>query len=104
MNLLKCLFKILGLDKKIWTLYLIYLIRQDKSLSRNAEGTSVGLSLVKFIAELAGGSINVESQSGKGRKFTGNLPSSKVLQGNMQFDNALRNWKDDIHVEFSDSY
>ncbi|WP_246578283.1 sensor histidine kinase [Clostridium frigoris] len=76
----------------------------DKSLSRNAEGTGVGLSLVKYIVELAGGSIDVESEFGKGSKFTVKLPSVKVFQENVQFDNELRNRKAAIQVEFSDVY
>ena len=49
----------------------------DKSLSRNAEGTGIGLSLVKSIVELHGGSIYVESEYGKGSKFTVSLPSER---------------------------
>ena len=76
----------------------------DKSLSRNAEGTGVGLSLVKSIVELAGGTISVDSEFGKGSKFTVKLPSKKVLQENMQFNNAMRNGNENIQVEFSDVY
>ncbi len=76
----------------------------DKSLSRNAEGTGVGLSLVKSIVELAGGSINVESELGVGSKFTVKLPSKKVLQENMKFNNTIRNGKEKILIEFSDVY
>ena len=54
----------------------------DKSLSRNAEGTGIGLSLVKSIVELHGGSIHVESEFGKGSKFTAILPSKKISQEN----------------------
>ncbi|MCB2293568.1 CHASE3 domain-containing protein [Clostridium algoriphilum] len=76
----------------------------DKSLSRNAEGTGVGLSLVKSIIEMAGGSINVESEIGIGSKFTVKFPSKKVLQENIQFDNVMRNGKEKIKEEFSDVY
>jgi len=54
----------------------------DKSLSRNAEGTGIGLSLVKSIVELHGGSIHVESEFGRGSKFTAILPSNKLSQEN----------------------
>ena len=50
----------------------------DKSLSRNAEGSGIGLCLVKSIVELHGGSINLESEIGKGSKFTIELPSRTV--------------------------
>ena len=45
----------------------------------NTEGTGVGISLVKSIVELHGGSINVESELGKGSKFTVILPSKRYF-------------------------
>ncbi|MDP4145142.1 MAG: PAS domain-containing sensor histidine kinase [Bacillota bacterium] len=50
----------------------------DKSLSRNAEGTGIGLSLVKALVELHGGIIKVESEQGEGSKFTVRLPAEEV--------------------------
>jgi len=76
----------------------------DKSLSRNAEGMGIGLSLVKSIVELSGGSIKAESEFGKGSKFTVKLPSENVLSENVQFSNILKSGKDRIQVEFSDVY
>ena len=76
----------------------------DKSLSRNAEGTGVGLSLVKSIVELHGGSIHVESEFGKGSKFTVMLPSGKVLQENMIYSSNVRSKHESIRTELSDIY
>ncbi|MCB2358048.1 sensor histidine kinase [Clostridium estertheticum] len=76
----------------------------DKSLSRNTEGTGVGLSLVKSIVELLGGNIYVESEYGKGSKFTVQLPSEKVLQENMIYSNEMRSKNQSIRVELSDIY
>ena len=76
----------------------------DKSLSRNTEGTGVGLSLVKSIVELHGGSIYVESEFGKGSKFTVILPSGKVLNENMIYNSKMRNGEEIIRVELSDIY
>ncbi|MBU3112259.1 sensor histidine kinase [Clostridium lacusfryxellense] len=76
----------------------------DKSLSRNTEGTGVGLSLVKSIVELHGGSIHANSVFGKGSKFTVRLPSKKVLQENMIYNNKMRNGNETIRVELSDIY
>ena len=76
----------------------------DKSLSRNTEGTGVGLSLVKSIVELHGGSIYVESEFGKGSKFTVILPSGKILKENMIYNSKMRNGEEIIRVELSDIY
>ena len=76
----------------------------DKSLSRNTEGTGVGLSLVKSIVELHGGSIYAESEFGKGSKFTVMLPSRKVLQENMIYSSKMRSEDESIRVELSDIY
>ena len=74
----------------------------DKSLSRNSEGTGIGLSLVKSIVELHGGSIYVESEFGKGSKFTVVLPAKKIMQEKILLSNNLRNISENIQVELSD--
>lgn len=76
----------------------------DKSLSRNSEGTGIGLSLVKSFVELHGGSIKVESKFGEGSKFIVNLPSSNVLENDNLCASNIRNKNDIIKVEFSDVY
>ena len=47
----------------------------DKSLSRNAEGSGIGLSLIKSIVETHDGKISVESKVGEGSIFKIELPS-----------------------------
>ncbi|MBC8059779.1 MAG: PAS domain-containing sensor histidine kinase [Clostridiaceae bacterium] len=74
----------------------------NKSLSRNAEGTGIGLSLVKSIVELHGGHINVESEFGKGSKFTVILPSRNVAHENAIYSNKIINRDESIQVELSD--
>ena len=48
--------------------------RVDKARSRDTGGTGLGLSIVKHVAEAHGGSVQVESQSGHGSRFTLILP------------------------------
>jgi|GEM_PF-817027 len=46
----------------------------DSSLSRRHEGTGLGLALTRQLAELHGGTVEVESQMGQGSRFTIRLP------------------------------
>ena len=76
----------------------------DKSLSRNSEGTGIGLSLVKSIVELHGGNIHVESKVGMGSKFIVKLPSKNVAYDNVLYDSHMKNKNESIQVELSDVY
>jgi len=46
----------------------------DDSSRRKYQGVGIGLSLVKELVEIQGGSVAVESEEGKGAKFTVRLP------------------------------
>ena len=70
----------IGIEEKHLDMIFDRFKQVDKSLSRNTEGTGIGLSLVKSIVELLGGNIYAESEYGKGSKFTVKLPSGKVLR------------------------
>jgi signal transduction histidine kinase len=90
-------------QKKIFQRFL----QVDDSLSRNTEGSGIGLSLVKSFVEMHGGEITVKSCFGKGSNFMIKLPI-KTLESpeetNVENLNINSNNTDIIHVEFSDIY
>ena len=49
-------------------------VQLDSSLSRQYAGTGLGLALVHRLAKLHGGGVSVESEVGKGSRFTVSLP------------------------------
>lgn len=52
----------------------------DMTLQRNYEGTGLGLPLVKAMAELHGGSLEIFSRNGAGTTATVRLPASCVIE------------------------
>jgi len=48
-------------------------VQVDSSLNRQHEGTGLGLALVQRLTDLHGGSVRVESEVGKGSRFTVSL-------------------------------
>ena len=54
-------------------------VQVDSSLNRQYEGTGLGLALVEKLTDLHGGSIQVESEVGKGSRFTVNLPCKQGI-------------------------
>lgn len=79
----------------------------DSSLSRRAEGSGIGLSLVKRFVVAMGGCISVKSKMRKGSTFIVQLPDETVTdEGN---DNEVADLLDNrliqsTKVEFSDIY
>lgn len=51
--------------------------QSDGSVVRKYDGTGLGLAITKQFCELLGGSIELESSSGQGSKFTVILPLAK---------------------------
>lgn len=74
----------------------------DSSLSRQAEGTGIGLYLVKSFVEILGGSITLVSKEGSGSSFTIQLPlKTDLLQ--IEEENPTRDKVEHAaSLEFSD--
>jgi PAS domain S-box-containing protein len=78
----------------------------DSNLSRQAEGTGIGLSLVKLFVDILGGTIEVESELNIGSTFIITLPEKIELINNepetyINIDDKLVS---EIKVQFSDIY
>lgn len=78
----------------------------DSNLSRQAEGTGIGLSLVKLLVSILDGTIEVESETGVGSTFSIMLPIKKEIPDNesevcLDIEDRLVN---EIKVQFSDIY
>jgi len=77
----------------------------DKSLRRSHEGSGIGLSIVKSLIELHGGTIRVESEYGKGTEFMVELPV-KLIEPSKEI-NYIQLPEENIekiNIEFSDIY
>lgn len=83
--------------------------QQVENLYRgNSEGSGIGLYLVKSLVELHGGKIYIESNYGKGSKFTVKLPVHMIKEDKMNASMDLSNFnyedsKHRINIEFSDT-
>ncbi len=76
----------------------------DKSFTRNHEGSGIGLSIVKSLVEMQGGSISLSSEYGKGSEFIIKLPVEDVsisesLNTTMEKEDYI---DQKISIEFSD--
>jgi len=81
----------------------------DKSFTRDYEGSGIGLSLVKALVEIQGGTITVESEYGIGTKFIIKFPVKVSKHGNFEesikvVDYNINDFEDRIRIEFSDIY
>ena len=79
----------------------------DRSLTRKQEGSGIGLSIVKSLVELHGGTISVKSEYGKGTEFIIVLPVRVLPDTNDKcgvFEAESQEKIEKIHIEFSDIY
>lgn len=76
-------------------------VQADKSLTRENEGSGIGLSIVKSIIDLHGGYISVESEVGEGSTFKIILPNRYINYDNYKVYDA-NNYNTEL--ELSDIY
>lgn len=78
----------------------------DKSLTRNHEGSGIGLSLVKSLVEMQGGEISVRSELGCGAEFLIELPIRVVPYDDYIYIDKYEKHSnvEKIYIEFSDIY
>ncbi|MFW6287526.1 MAG: PAS domain S-box protein [bacterium] len=81
------------------------LFRQaDESFSRRAEGSGIGLAIVKSLVDLHGGEIYLKSKYGEGTEFFVSLPVENKSCSSPQSLYEPDYLIDKIDVEFSDIY
>jgi signal transduction histidine kinase len=77
----------------------------DKSLTRNTEGSGIGLNLVKSLVKLHGGEINAYSIEGTGSQFVVKLPVTLTEEDEAAATIDIPQEKvERVNIEFSDIY
>jgi PAS domain S-box-containing protein len=78
----------------------------DKSFTRNCEGSGIGLSMVKSLVAMHGGTIDVVSEQGKGSEFIVKLPICIVDEEEWMtaMEETALSREERINIEFSDIY
>ncbi|WP_051569418.1 ATP-binding protein [Alkaliphilus transvaalensis] len=77
----------------------------DKLLNRRHEGSGIGLSLVKSLVSMHGGTITVKSEYGIGSEFIIVLPTQDDIPANNHpIDEHKSTSVESIKIEFSDIY
>jgi signal transduction histidine kinase len=80
----------------------------DELLTRRHEGSGIGLSLVKSLVQMHGGSIEVHSEEEKGTEFLVMLPAGNGDESTKNYISSVYDDKqrvvEKINIEFSDIY
>lgn len=97
----------IGIPKEKQEMVFKRFVQIDKSLSRNHNGSGIGLSLSKSLVELHGGKINLISDAGMGCEFIIELPINELTileMANKESQYSSNNKIEAINIEFSDIY
>ena len=76
----------------------------DSPTTRHNEGSGIGLSLVKSLVELHGGTINFYSEEDKGTEFIIKLPIKTIDEDKAteKSQNLIINNEENLYMELSD--
>ena len=81
-----------------------HFVQVDNSLKRKAEGSGIGLSIVKSLVELHGGSISINSNYHEGTEFIIELPVILVENVDTTHIKTSISNVEKVNIEFSDIY
>ncbi len=81
----------IGMSKEFLPTIFDLFIREDNARVHKTEGTGLGMAITKYIVDAMNGSIEVESEKGKGTTFTITLDLEKALE--IEEEMILPNWK-----------
>ncbi|WP_186429488.1 ATP-binding protein [Clostridium sp. BSD9I1] len=93
-----------GIPRNMLNVIFERLGQANRSLSRQCEGTGIGLYLVKSFIEIHGGKISVTSEEGKGSEFTIVLPANLISDEKYENKSFYETNVEMINIEFSDVY
>lgn len=68
----------MGMSKEFLNIIFEPFAREETPAAREIQGTGLGMTIIKNIVDLMGGTVKVESEKGKGSKFTVELELSVV--------------------------
>ncbi|NFF39956.1 HAMP domain-containing histidine kinase [Clostridium argentinense] len=76
----------------------------DNLLTRNQEGSGIGLSLTKSLVEMHGGKIYIESEVNIGSSFIFEIPCGACAIEDDSDKSFINSHEDRVNLEFSDIY
>jgi signal transduction histidine kinase len=86
----------IGIPEEKWDAIFDRFIQEDVSITRQYEGSGLGLSITKAYVELLGGKIWVKSETGKGSVFYFTIPVPELVKEKPSFKNNKSLIEDEI--------